>query len=387
MMTIEQGVFWTSAAALFYTYIGYPIVIYLLGCLRRREPAIESFTPTVSVVVACHNEESHVESRVRNLLESDYPIDKLELVLVSDGSTDSTVELMNRMACDRVRIVECRERVGKAGALNAGVDQAAGEIVVFADARQRFEQGAIKRLAARFGDSRVGAVSGELLLPTETGSAFGDGVGLYWRYEKWIRESESRFDSTIGATGAIYAVRRRLWSPLPPSTILDDVYTPMRLALEGYRVLFEKGACALDESPTSDSREFHRKVRTLAGNYQLCRLMPRLLLPVHRLVFQFLSHKILRLAAPFFLLALLISSIAAAASPSTVVDSRSIYSLALIAQGLFYAIVAAGAALRRFDLELRFLNVAYAFSMMNAAALVALFYFAVGKRDIWVRGK
>jgi poly-beta-1,6-N-acetyl-D-glucosamine synthase len=219
-----------------------------------------------------------------------------------------------------------------------------------------------------------------LLLDSNAG--VGEGVGLYWKYEKWIRKNESWFNSAIGATGAIYAIRKSLWRPLPQMTILDDVYTPMQIALTGHRVVFEENARAYDQAANSAQREFARKVRTLTGNYQLCQLMPRLLMPTSALLFQFHSHKLMRLAAPIFMLLLLAVNIAMIALSG---ETALLYSAALASQFSFYACVAAGAYLLKRQRKVRLLNFAYVFSVMNAAALVGLIYFITGKRDVWVR--
>lgn len=376
--------FWICVAAILYTYLGYPIAVWLLGRYRNREIRKADITPRVSVVIACHNEQSNIAARINNLSDCDYPRNLVEIVIVSDGSTDRTAEIARGQASDRVRVFAYEEQKGKAIALNVGVGIATGEVIVFADARQSFEPGAIQELVANFADPRVGAVSGELLLDGGGGSV-GEGVGLYWKYEKWIRKSESRAGSTIGATGAIYAIRRELWRPLPESTILDDVYTPMRIALGGRRVVFEEKACARDKAVESPGREFARKVRTLTGNYQLCQMMPRLLIPSSALVFQFYSHKLMRLAAPIFFLLLLAANVMLAANPPG--SARLVYRAALAAQSLFYCGVLAGACLLKRIRRVRLLNFAYVFSLMNAAALVGLLYFVAGKRNVWARGE
>ena len=371
--------FWFSITAILYTYLGYPLLVWLGARCRRRTVRKAAATPKVSVIIACHNEARHIEARLRNLLASDYPTEQLEVIVVSDGSTDLTAEIARRFASHRVRVFAYEQQQGKATALNVGVEMATGDIIVFADARQRFEARAIRELVANFVDSTVGAVSGELLLDGAGG--VGESVGLYWKYEKWIRKSESRLGSVVGATGAIYAIRKSLWQPLPPMTILDDVYTPMQIAMAGHRVVFEEAARAYDQASGSARREFARKARTLTGNYQLCQLMPRLLVPTSMLLLQFYSHKLMRLAAPIFLLLLFAVNVAIITSP----NAALFYSATLAAQLMFYACVAAGAALLKRQRKVRLLNFAYVFSVMNAAALVGLFYFIVGKRDVWVR--
>ncbi len=319
-----RWVFWISAIVAAYVYVGYPLVLAAWAPLaaRRREraasrrppPASAPPTPPVSIVVAVHNEAAALPARLDNLLSLDYPADQREIVVVSDGSTDATPSVLASYV--QVRAL-CLPPLGKAAALNEGVRAATHDLIVFADARQRFAPDALRRLVARFGDPEVGAVSGELVIdaerdaPAAAASQVGEGVGLYWRYEKWIRRHESEVGSVVGATGAIYAVRRALWTPLPPGTLLDDVLAPMRIALGGHRVVFEPGALAFDAVSPDAAVERRRKVRTLAGNYQLVRLEPRLLLPwINPLFVQFLSHKIGRLVVPYALMALLFSSMA-----------------------------------------------------------------------------
>jgi cellulose synthase/poly-beta-1,6-N-acetylglucosamine synthase-like glycosyltransferase len=377
-----KSLFWISIVAIVYTYIGYPVVVWALGRLRNLKVSKSAVTPRVSVVVACHNEAGNIEARIQNLLNCDYPANLLEIVVISDGSTDFTADIARRHASNRVHVIAYNEQQGKATALNIGAEIASGEVIIFADARQWFEPDAIKELASNFADERVGAVSGELVLDGGANATVGEGVGLYWKYEKWIRKSESRFNSVIGATGAVYAIRRKLWQPLPKETILDDVYTPMQIALAGSRIVFDEKARAHDRATDSASREFSRKVRTLTGNYQLCQLMPRLLLPTNALLFQFYSHKLMRLAAPIFFLLLLVSNLTIVARKTTL-----FYEASLAAQMIFYASVLLGGYLLKRKRKVRLLNFAYVFSVMNAAALVGLVYFILGKRDVWVRGQ
>ena len=379
---MARTLFWLSSAAVFYTFIGYPVAVWLLARVLGRPARKAEFVPRVSVVIACHNEAATIEARVKNLIEADYPAHLLEIIIVSDGSTDRTAELARSVSEDRVRVIQYTARRGKAAALNLGVENAQGEIIVFGDARQTFEPDAIRKLAANFADSRVGAVSGAYLLNKGANASVGESVGFYWKYEEWIRKNEGRLNSMVGAAGAIYAIRRALWQPVPVGTILDDVYTPMRIALGGHRIVFEEGALARDIWTGTAAREFSRKVRTLTGNYQLVQLMPRLLLPTYGLFFQFVSHKLMRLAAPFFLLILLIANLIIATGPAG--GDQIFYLICLAGQAAFYASVIMGGLLAKRNRKLPVLNVAYIFSVMNAAALVGLFYFIRGKRDIWV---
>lgn len=365
-----QMAMWSSLAALFYTYLGYPVLLALWSLRGAKPVAKGPGTPAVTIVIAARNEADRLAGRIANCLAQDYPPDRLDVVVVSDGSEDQTARVVGECGSGRVTLVALPQRQGKAAALNAGVAAARGEIIVFADARQRFAPAAVAELVAHFHDPEVGAVTGELALEADRGRPGADGVGLYWRIEKWIRRQEGAVDSVIGATGAIYAIRRSLFEPLPPGTILDDVLLPMRIAMQGHRVTFEARAQAFDRVEADYRAEFNRKVRTLAGNYQALRLCPELLDPRrNRLFVQYLSHKVARLAAPFALLALLVANLA---------HTEGAYRFLLTAQLTGYAMAAAGWGLSRVGIRERWTAAAYTFCLLNAAALVGAVQFLRG---------
>ena len=258
--------------------------------------------PTVSLVVAMHNERDNVEAKLENCLDLDYPEEKLQVIVSLDAPTDGTDLVAQSYASSRVEVVGSAVRGGKAEAINRGVRIARGSIVMFVDAKQRLERKAIRELAANFADESVGAVSGELVLLDAGGREARDSVGAYWRYEKKIRAMESDIHSVPGATGAIYAIRRDLFEPLAPGTILDDVAIPMRIVLGGHRAVFDPAARAYDAVTGSPNDEYIRKRRTLAGNYQLFAEMPELLIPWRNPIFiQVISHKAGRLIVPYCL--------------------------------------------------------------------------------------
>jgi cellulose synthase/poly-beta-1,6-N-acetylglucosamine synthase-like glycosyltransferase len=296
----------------------------------------------VSIVVAARNEGHALRARLENLLAADYPGDAMQIIVVSDGSTDGSAAVLDGYR-GRVDVVELAPG-GKARALNAGVAAARHDILVFADARQTFAPDALRALVAPLSDPEVGGVSGELVLDCESNagaSTIGEGVRGYWRYEKWLRRHESIVGSTVGSTGAIYALRRDLWRNLPPETILDDVLAPMRAVLAGARVVFEPSAQAFDRVALVGSDEFRRKTRTLAGNYQLVQLEPRLLVPfVNPVWLQFVSHKLGRLVVPYALVTLLVSS-------AVLAGRGVVYTIALLAQVMFYGLALYGAVLDR----------------------------------------
>lgn len=378
---MAEAVFWVSLTALGYTYFGYPLLLWIGARSAPRPVRKAPVTPSVSIVIAAHNEEAHIARRIDNCLALRYPAERLEVIIVSDGSTDRTDTVVGRYAGDRVRLVSLSHRAGKAVALNRGVAEAGGDVIVFTDARQTFEPGAVRELVADFGDPDVGAVGGELVLMEGPAEAPRHATGLYWRYETWIRKAESRIDSTIGASGSIYAIRRRVFMPLPAGTILDDILVPMRIVQQGYRVVFEERARAYDAATVNFEQEFRRKVRTLAGNYQILRLAPDLLSPVRtRLLFQYLSHKVTRLLAPFFLLGLL--------GASAALPAGRVYAVALGVQMVGYGLAWLGWHLRRFDVRVPVLSVPATFVMLNYAALLGLAFFLKRRcegHDIWVK--
>lgn len=309
MSLLLEACCWLSAACIAYTYAVYPLLMAILARLRRQAVrAGTSYPESISVVLTAYNEEAALDRRLQELtgliaasgLEG-------EVIVVSDGSTDATAMIARAYPEKRVRFIELPQRMGKAVALTEGWAAARHEIVVFADARQSWEPEALKLLLENFTDPTVGAVSGDLVLEKAPGVLAG--VGLYWRFEKWLRQQESRAYSMVSVTGAISAVRRHLFRPIPPGTVLDDVYWPLNVTMQGYRVVHDARARAHDCLPERTQDEFRRKIRTLSGNFQLLTRLPCALLPSRNPVwFQFLSHKVLRLAVPWALLALLFSS-------------------------------------------------------------------------------
>jgi biofilm PGA synthesis N-glycosyltransferase PgaC len=372
-----KWMFWFAASLIGYSYLGYPIWLWLRNWWSPRPIRRSRQEPTVSAVMVVRNEEAIVARKLENLLALDYPADKLDVVVVSDGSTDGTAEILEQFARGRrVRTLMKTVAQGKAAGLNDGVGIAKGELLLFTDARQQIEPAALRLLMENFGDGDVGAASGELMLGDPATGETGKGMGLYWRIEKEIRELESASGSVAGATGAIYCARRSLFDPLPPGTILDDVLLPMQIARKGARVIFDPRARAWDSPDLGGSREFARKVRTLSGNYQLLQLAPWLLRSENPIRFEFISHKLSRLAVPFALLALLVASLFL---------GQPFYRAALVAQLAFYALSMAGVAGLRIGPLARVADAARTFVVLNCAALVAFINFVIGRKAVWVR--
>jgi biofilm PGA synthesis N-glycosyltransferase PgaC len=349
-----------SLALVAYTYAGYPLLIGLLARLSARPPLARATSfPAVTVCLPVHDGAAFLEGKLRSLIEQDYP-GPLEILVYSDGSRDGTEALAR--ACPGVTAIAGQERRGKPAALNRLVAEATGELLLLNDVRQPLDRGAVRALAAQLSDPRVGCATGALE------ARGGAGSGAYWRYERWIRRCESRFRGVVGATGAIMMVRRRdllAIGPLPEDLILDDVYIPLRI---GGRVVQDERARAYDRA-FEDGGEFRRKVRTLAGNFQLLAAMPRLLVPfANPLWFETISHKVLRLLAPFLLLTLLASSL--------IVAGRGGPWWPAAAQLVAYGVAVVGARAGQIG------RLARTFVVLNAAALAGLWRHLAGSQKV-----
>lgn len=317
MTTAWQILFWASIAGLAYIYAGYPLLVIALGPLFGR--AIDKrFEPrTVSVVIAVHNDAPHLGRKIANLLSLEYHDCLVEILIGADGCTDSTAAVIHALHEPRVRLIEFTERRGKAAVVNDLVPQCRGEIVLLTDSRQTFNPSFLTDMLANFADSNIGVVSGELVLRSEENdTTAAEGIGLYWRYEKLIRKAESRYRGVPGATGACYAIRKTLFRPIEPTTILDDVAIPMQIVMQNARCVFESAALAYDRPSQSPRQESIRKRRTIAGAAQLMRLYPRWLSPFRNpLWLEYVSHKLLRLASPAWLLLALAANVALLSVP------------------------------------------------------------------------
>ena len=360
--------FWVSLFLIGYAYAGYPLL--LLVWPWKKNTLRSPMEPRISVLIAARNEGRVIGEKISHLREVDYPASLRETIVVSDGSTDDTVEVLSAWQSDPdIRILHYVEPRGKAYALNLGAAQATGEILVFNDARQRLAPDAIRQLLSNFADPSVGCASGELHFYTEGQS--DRKATLYWKFERWLRAQESLVGSCIGATGAFYAIRRQCFRPMPEGLILDDVFTPLQIALQGYRVIHDPEAVLFDREAATEKQEFRRKVRTLSGNYQLLRKLPGLL-SFRFISFQFLSHKLLRLLVPLLLLACLLSSAFA---------EGFFYRLAFYAQVACYAAAIYGVL--RGPRAPAWAALPASLVVLNSAALVAMLYFFRGKDANW----
>jgi biofilm PGA synthesis N-glycosyltransferase PgaC len=369
--------FWGAAVVVFYAYFGYAGWLWVVSRVRPRPLRRGPYLPFASIVMIVRDEEKKLPHKLDNLAALDYPRDRMEFVIVSDGSSDATEQILSEAAKDnRCRALIFAESKGKASRLNDALDVARGEIVLFVDARQEIERAALRLLMEDFVEDAVGCASGELMLGDEASGEAEKGMGIYWRIEKKIRELESASGSVVGATGALYAARRRLLVSIPAGTILDDVFLPLHVARQGSRVVFDARARAWDSPDLGAGREFRRKVRTLTGNYQLLKIAPWLLGGSNPLLFRFISHKLVRLIVPLALATMLITSLAV---------TQPLYRVAFFSQLFFYALsllALTGAQLGPLG---RVANAALTLIILNTAAVVAFANFLTGRKEVWVR--
>jgi cellulose synthase/poly-beta-1,6-N-acetylglucosamine synthase-like glycosyltransferase len=372
-----EALFWVSSVVVAYVFVGYPLLLAGLGLVLHRRTIDSSAEPSVSVLVPAYNEAAVIAAKVQSVLEQDYPSDRLELVVASDGSTDGTAQLARDHSADpRVRVLDFPENRGKISVLNDVVPKLRGEIVAFSDAASMLAPDAIRQLVASFADPSVGAVSGVYRVRRKEEALLGTQEDFYWKYETFLKTQEARAGCLLGAHGSLYAIRRELYPFPPPGTINDDYIIPVRILQRGYRVAYEPGAVAFEEA--HEMGGFSRRVRIMTGNIQQLREIQPLLRPFRPLaVFFFLSHKAGRVVAPVFMLLALVANLG--------LLGRPLYDGLAILQVGFYGTAVIGAAR---PLRPRILRLPYYFCMINAAALLAMARLALpGRRVAWKQGR
>ena len=327
--------FGLSFIGLAHTFVGYALLMWFRAVAAPRPLAAANWEPHVDVVVVAHNAAADLAAKLDNLLALDYPAEKLRIHVASDGSEDLTASILAECTDARVRSTIFPVRRGKSACLGDILPTLDGAVVMFADVRQRLEPDALRALLRPLADAEVGAVSGELMFEHSAGD-FAGGVDAYWRYEKFIRRSESESGSVVGVSGALYAARRALLPRVPEGLILDDLWIPLQIAAHGARVVFVADARAWDRPSPDPVLEAQHKRRTLAGNFQLILRDPGLLLPwAHPLGWRLWGHKWLRLLAPLLLLTLFVTNALLCASSGK-------WQLLLLIQVAFYAAAVAG---------------------------------------------
>ena len=367
--------FWFSLFGIVYTYAGYPALMWAMARLRPRRWRTEPVTPSVDIVLAVHNGIALLPSKIQDLLNLDYP-NTQKIVIVSDGSSDGTAELLADQDHPRLTSIVLKEHVGKAVAVNAGMAECTADVILFVDIRPQIGPGAVQQLVNNFADPKVGCVNGELILRQDghdaTASAFS---GVYWRYEEAIRTVESICGSVVGVYGGFYAIRRALATQQPAGIILDDMFQPLSIVRQGYRAVLDRRAQVFDTWPKTTGGEFDRKVRTLAGNFQILQLAPWTLTPSNPVLFQLISHKLMRLVVPWLMLLQLACSLLLS-------HASTFYAVTAMLEGYIF-MLALGGLFGRIPIVHRLSSPASAVLVLNAAAVVGLYKFLFTRGPLW----
>jgi cellulose synthase/poly-beta-1,6-N-acetylglucosamine synthase-like glycosyltransferase len=371
---ILRFVFWLSAAALAYTYVGYPLLVAAFARLRPRPVRRAPLEPSVTVIITAYNEQRDLAAKLENTLALDYPKDRLEILVASDCSSDRTDEIARSFAARGVRLHRQAERLGKTAAQNSAVELASGEIILFSDATTLYERDVLRALVPSFADESVGCVAGRLVYvdPAETG--VGRGAKSYWGYETFLKTHESRACSLIGASGCLYAVRRAAYVPLYPEACSDFIIAT-KMVEQGLRAVYEPSAVCTEETNRRSDKEFKMRVRVIAQTFTDLWRHRAMLNPLRAGFYavELLSHKVLRYAVPVFLACLLLAS--AALAPF------SLFFAAVFAlQACFYLAAAVGWLLERAGVRSRVLALPHYFVLANAAVVLAFYKFLRGER-------
>jgi cellulose synthase/poly-beta-1,6-N-acetylglucosamine synthase-like glycosyltransferase len=383
--------FWICVFLTVYTYVLYPVLLFLLYCFaqvkrdlhylltrsdrRVQTPERTNDLPSISIIVAAYNEQERLPAKIANFWEIDYPKEKLEIIFVSDGSTDRTNEYLQLAQSANIRILLLPQRCGKSTALNVGVDQSRHEVLVLSDAATLFERNTVRNLARHFSDPTVGVVCGSLRFEATDESRRTEGV--YWKYESMLRLMETRLGATLTASGALYALRRSCYAPIPSTTVIEDLMIPMNVRKLGLKVIYDPEVVATDIAGPSISSEFTRRVRIAVGSFRALRALSYTPLDINTCLALF-SHKLLRWVLPFIAAGILVSNL-------LLLDDR-FYVFTFLAQMLFYAWAAWGYLFRdRLD-GIKYAKLGYYLVAMHFAFVVGLFKFLIGREEVrWQR--
>lgn len=366
---IAQGIFWIGVAVPVYTCFGYPLVLIALQSVRRRRVRKAPYEPSVSLLIPAYNEGHIIARKIQNSLVLDYPEDRLEIVVASDGSKDRTAEIAQELADgERVRVLAYPVNRGKMATLNDAVRELRGEIVVFSDASAMLRPDSVRKLLSNFADPEVGAVSGRYTVAKADEVDIGRSEDAYWRYETWLKVQESELASTLGGHGHLHAIRRELYPFPAAATINDDYVIPLSVLARGYRSVYEPAAIIYEEA--HEMTGFGRRVRIMAGNMQQLGYIRSLLRPLRPLpLFFFLSHKVMRLLMPFAMVAALIANLFLLRQP--------VYLALFIVQAAFYGLALLGTI---WKLRPRTLLLPFYFCMINVSTFFGLYHALTNRR-------
>ena len=370
--TVAATIFWLSVGIILYVYFGYPLLLLLLARKRHLESGDQAALPRTTMLISAYNERAVIAEKLRNTLAFDYPRDLLEVIVISDCSDDGTDEIVKGFASSGIRLVRQKERLGKSSGLNLGVQQATGQILLFSDANSMYRPDALRKLVRHFSDPGVGYVVGNCAY-REAGEqpSSAQSEGLYWKLETWLKEKESDFGSVVGGDGAIYCIRRQLFSPLR-ATDINDFLNPLQIVVRGYHGVYDRTAVCYEDAGDRFEKEFHRKVRIISRSLNAVRRAPKVMLPWSqpRHWLALVSHKVLRWLVPLFQILVLLSSVTLWQEP--------FYRWMIWGQCLFYALAVAGWAVERSRKAPKIAYLSYYFCLVNLASLLAIVKFARG---------
>lgn len=371
---VMQVCFWSGALLLFYTYVGYPLLLAIVGRFRSRPIRRAEMKPTVTVIITAYNEERDIRTKLENTLALDYPSDRLEIIVASDCSTDRTDEIVREFALRGVRLYRQRERLGKTAAQNAAVKEAQGEVILFSDATTLYNRDVLRALLPNFADETVGCVAGRLVYVDPTDSGIGQGARSYWSYETFLKERESQIRSLIGASGCLYAVRRSAYVPMYPEAC-SDFLIATKMVEQGLRAVFEPSAVCTEETNRRADKELRMRVRVITQTFTDLWRHRHMMNPLRSGFYavELISHKVMRYMVPLFLLLLLASSIALA-------PYSLFYALAAFGQIGFYAAAALSWLMERRGVRNRLLALPQYFVLANLASVIAFYKFLSGER-------
>jgi len=396
-MTFYLGLFYLSFFLLFYIYVGYPLLVFMVSFIHNKPARKESFLPKVTILIAAYNEEKFIELTVKNKLRLHYPPDKLDIVVISDGSTDKTDDIINSIihqlqteetkrgkdengknvsALPAVRLLRQEPRAGKTSALNMAVPQARGDIIVFSDANSIYEADALNRLVQNFHDPAVGYVTGKMVYANPDGSVIGDGCSAYMKYENYLRTLETRIGSIVGVDGGIDAVRKSLYKRMNADQ-LPDFVLPLTVVEQGYRVVYEPGALLKEPSLSSMKDEYRMRVRVSLRAIWALHDMRHLFNPAEYGLFswELFSHKWLRYMAFVFLLVAYISNL-------FLLGEHYLFQILMIMQTLFYSTALLSFFLERQGFHIKAFYVPYYFTLINLASAHAFLKFLMGEKQV-----
>lgn len=388
MIKFSYFLFWTGILIVSYTYAGYGILLWVLTKLGRKFPTSsnypESELPEVTHIVAAYNEEQCIEQKICNTLTMDYPPDKLRFVVVTDGSTDSTPDIVKRFPS--VRLFHSPERKGKIHAVNRVMKMIETPIVIFSDANTLLNRQAFKNIVRHYRDSTVGGVAGEKrIFKKDSDDASGAGEGLYWKYESFLKKKDAELYSIVGAAGELFSVRTELFEEPPANVVIEDFYISLKIASKGYRFAYEPDAYATETASASVKEEWKRKVRICAGGFQAMGKLSFLLNPFRYgvLAFQYISHRVLRWTfAPLFLPLIFIANLILA------LHGPGFYLVLFVLQCLFYIVALLGHLMQNKKVRIKGFFVPYYFAVMNLSVYAGFARFLKGRQSVvWEKAK